>query len=237
MLFGETLLYFLISVLPCITWLLFYLRQDVHPESNKKIIEIFLWGVIIVTPALVIEQIFSTLLPQELLNTSLFWFAFYYILGVGFVEESLKYLVVKLRVLDSSHFDEPIDTMLYLIIAGLGFATVENVIVIFDIKTLEEAAVVSMIRLLTAVFLHTLAAAITGYFLALSIYKKNKAIGVMGLSLAALLHGLYNISIVKLETAQTYFSFLLPTIIIISMGTFVFILFLKVKKLPRTCKI
>lgn len=237
MLFGEIFLYFLISVLPCISWLLFYLRQDVHPESKKKIIEIFLWGVIIVTPALVIEQVFSTILPQELLNTSPFWFAFYYIIGVGLVEESLKYLVVKLRVLDSSHFDEPIDTMLYLIVAGLGFATVENTIVIFDIKSLEEAAVVSMIRLLTAVFLHTLSAAITGYFLALSIYKKNRAISISGLSLAALSHGLYNISIVKLEMARTYFSFLLPTIIIILMGIFVFVLFLKVKKLPRTCKI
>lgn len=237
MLFGEIFLYFLISVLPCISWLLFYLRQDVHPESKGKIIEVFLWGVIVVTPALVIEQVFSTILPQELLNTSPFWFAFYYIIGVGLVEESLKYLVVKLRVLDSSHFDEPIDTMLYLIIAGLGFATVENIIVIFDIKSLEEAAIVSMIRLLTAVFLHTFSAAITGYFLALSIYEKNRAIGILGLSLAALSHGLYNISIVKLETARTYFSFLLPTIIIILMGIFIFVLFLKVKKLPRTCKI
>ena len=170
---GEFIFYFLISVLPCITWLLFYLRQDVHPESNKKIIEIFLFGMIMVLPALLLEESFSGLLPEETIQESFFLLSLYYIIGVGLVEEILKYLVVKLRVIDSSHFDEPIDIMLYLIIAGLGFATIENIIVIFNIETLEEAAIVSTVRLLTAIFIHTLSAAITGYFWALSFCFKK----------------------------------------------------------------
>ena len=238
---GEFIFYFLISVLPCITWLLFYLRQDVHPESNKKIIEIFLFGMIMVLPALLLEESFSSFLPEEKIQESFFLLSLYYIIGVGLVEEILKYFVVKLRVIDSSHFDEPIDIMLYLIIAGLGFATIENIIVIFNIETLEEAAIVSTVRLLTAIFIHTLSAAITGYFWALSFcFKKGKKRSFSlfsGILLSSLLHGFYDISIIKLEETQNLFSFLLPTVIIVFTGLLVFFFFLKVKKLPRTCKV
>jgi len=237
---GEAIFYFLISILPCIIWLLFYLRQDVHPESNKKIIEIFLFGMMMVLPALLLEESFASFLPEKI-QESLLSLAIYYIIGVGLVEEFLKYLVVKLRIIDSSHFDEPVDIMLYLIIAGLGFATIENIIVIFNIETIEEAAIVSTVRLLTAIFIHTLAAAITGYFWAFSFcFKKGKKrtfLLFLGILLASLLHGFYDISIIKLEEVQNLFSFLLPTIIIIFTGILVFILFSKVKKLPRSCKI
>jgi RsiW-degrading membrane proteinase PrsW (M82 family) len=235
---STFLLYFAIGILPAILWLLFYLRQDVHPESNKKIIEIFLWGIIIVIPAMCLETFLGDLFPEKnvILQTPTLFFV-YYIVGVGLVEEFFKYLVVKLRVIDSSHFDEPIDAMLYLIIAGLGFATFENLLVVFNTGAVGEVIMLSSIRLLTAIFLHTLAAAITGYFLALSIYHRRKIFIISGLFFTAVSHGLYDISIVKLESAQDLFSFLLPIVIIFLMAMIVYILFKKVKQLPRSCKL
>jgi len=196
---------------------------------------------VMVLPALLIEESFSSFLPERRLKNSFFLLSIYYIIGVGLVEEFLKYLVVKLRVIDSSHFDEPIDIMLYLIVSGLGFATIENIVVIFNIETLEEAAIISTIRLLTAIFIHTLSAAITGYFWALSFsFKKNRERNfslVFGLLGASLLHGFYDISIINLETGENLFSFSLPIIIIGLAGILISILFSKVKKLQRTCKI
>ncbi|HOK35138.1 MAG TPA: PrsW family intramembrane metalloprotease [Candidatus Pacearchaeota archaeon] len=234
-------LYFIIGVFPAIIWLLFYLRQDVHPESNKKVLEIFLWGVIMVIPVLLLETAFKYIFPDaSILNQSFVLRLLYYIVAIGLVEEFFKYFVVKVRVIDSSHFDEPIDAMLYLIIAGLGLATAENLLVVFNIDALGTAVMLSSIRLLTAVFLHTLAAAITGYFLALSFNQKKggrKLFVVLGLLISSIFHGLYDITIAQLETSQELFSFLLPIVIISVMAIIVYFFFKKVKNLPRSCKI
>lgn len=242
-------LYFAIGIIPCILWLLLYLRQDVHPESNKNVIKIFLLGGLITVPVIIIEKCFSFFLPdQNILYENLLLLLFYYIIGIGLVEEFSKYFIVKTQVMRSSHFDEPIDAMLYLIIAGLGFAAIENILVIFNIENLlmsfniailGEALIISTLRLLTAIFLHTLSAAIVGYFLALSLSrkrKKRKLIVISGLLIAGTLHGLYDVSMVKLSDASQIFHFIIPIAIIFFMGILVYIFFLKVKKLPRGCK-
>jgi RsiW-degrading membrane proteinase PrsW (M82 family) len=235
---STFILYFVIGALPAIVWLLFYLRQDVHPESNKKIIEIFLWGGIMVVPVCLAETILECFFPEKdiLLQNTILLFI-YYIFVVGVVEEFFKYWVVKKRVINSSHLDEPIDLMLYLIISGLGFAMVENLSVILSSAALEEAIFVSLIRLLTAVFLHSLTAAITGYFLAVSLYNRKKIFIAVGILIAATFHGLYNLSIIELNSAENLFSFLLPIVIIFLMAIIVYIFFKKVKCLPRGSKI
>ncbi|MCD6094746.1 PrsW family intramembrane metalloprotease [bacterium] len=237
-------LYFFIGVIPCILWLIFYLRQDVHPESNKKVIEIFLWGVVIVVPVVVVEKFLEIFFPTEdILFQNLPLLFLYYIVGVGFVEEFSKYFIVRSRVINSSEFDEPIDAILYLIIAGLGFATVENIIVIFNVGTLEGlkgAAIVSLIRPFTAIFIHTLAAGITGYFLALSLHQKPEKRGILvlsGLLLSSIFHGVYDAFMLQLEENPSLFSLLLPFAIIVLVGVLVYIFFIKVKKMPRTCRI
>lgn len=235
---STFVLYFVIGALPAIIWLLFYLRQDVHPESNKKIIEIFLWGGAMVVPVYLAETILEYFFPERnilLQNTALLFI--YYIFAVGLVEEFFKYWVVKKRVINSSHLDEPIDLMLYLIISGLGFSMIENLSVILSSTAIEEAIFVSLIRLLTAVFLHSLAAAITGYFLALSLYNRKKIFIVVGILIAATFHGFYNLSIIKLNSAENLFSFLLPIVIIFLMAIIVYIFFKRIKHLPRGSKI
>lgn len=231
----EFLIYFFIGILPCIVWLIFYLRQDVHPESNRKIIEIFLLGALVVAPVFFIERLIKE--PLSFFNVFL-----YYIIVVGFTEEFFKYLIVRIRVIKSSHFDEPIDAMLYMVIASLGLATVENVAVIIrQAPYMQDAIILSSIRLLTAIFLHTLAAAITGYFLARSLRVKNlikrSFVVIGGLFLSSFFHGIYDVAIRKLDQTLNVFYFLLPIVIIFLMGIFVYILFSKVKKMPRSCNL
>ncbi len=42
-----------LALLPSLIWLLFYLRKDIHPEPNRLIIRVFLWG-LLVTMAMVL---------------------------------------------------------------------------------------------------------------------------------------------------------------------------------------
>jgi len=236
--FINLIIYFAIGIAPCIIWLLFYLKQDAHPESNKKIIEIFFLGAFMVIPALILEEFLGGFFPPEnIISQNFLLLLLYYFIVIGVVEEFFKYLPIKLRIINSSHFDEPIDAMLYLIIAGLGFAAVENIAVIFSFtENFTEATFLSFVRLLTAVFLHTLASAIIGYFFVLSLFKKNKKIFYIGFLFSSLLHGLYDVYMVKLEKAESIFHFLLPIGIIFLMTILVYFFLLKVKKMPRKCE-
>ena len=54
----------------------------------------------------------------------------YIFLGVATIEEIAKFLVIKIKVLKSSELDEPLDIPLYMIIAALCFAAVENILVL-----------------------------------------------------------------------------------------------------------
>jgi len=225
-------LLYLLGFLPSIIWLLFYLRKDVHPESNQAILKVFFYGMLIAFAAIFLEIGFKKISSNLLL---------YLFVGGALVEEYLKYLVVKLEVLRSSELDEPIDIMLYMIIAGLGFAALENILILINYhpflqlpKTLE----IIILRFLTATFLHALCSGIVGYFLAISFFnlKKQKKFLLMGLGIAIVLHGFYNLSIIKIDDWK---KFIFPVIILILIGAawFVSLGFKKLKRLKSICKV
>ena len=225
---------FLVSLafLPSIIWLLFYLRKDAHPESNRMILKIFFYGMLAAIPAVFIQLGFFDLSLPPLINI---------FIGVALVEESLKYLVVRLKVLRSSELDEPLDIQLYMIVAALGFAALENILKflspdVFDLG-LTETLVVTGFIFITSTFLHALASGTLGYFLALSFFepKRQFILFVAGLSLATLLHGLYNFAIMKIEENL---SFAIVVIVLLASSAFLISLgFRRLKKMPSISKI
>jgi len=223
-------LLYLFGFLPSIIWLLFYLRKDVHPESNQVVLKVFFYGMLIAFAAIFLEIGFKKISSNLLL---------YVFIGGALIEECLKYSVVRFKVLRSSELDEPIDIMLYMIIAGLGFAALENILILINYhpflelpKTLE----IITLRFLTATFLHALCSGIVGYFLAISFFniKNQKKLLLMGLGIAIILHGLYNLSIIKIDGWE---KFILPAIILIGAALFVSLGFKKLKRLKSICKV
>ena len=163
----------------------------------------------------------------------------YAFLGIGLVEEMLKYLVVKKMVLNHHEFDEPVDMMLYMIIAALGFAALENLLILLPMSAnfqFFEVAFVSIFRFIGATFLHALCSGLLGYYLALSFFQTENKIklAAKGIFWATLLHGLYDFSIMKVEGS---FKFVLPIIILLGLIIFVTIGFRKVKALKSICKL
>lgn len=142
------------------------------------------------------------------------------VLGVAFVEEFIKYLVVREKALNHREFDEPIDAIIYMITVAMGFAAIENILILFSLGPeffLRETLSISAFRFLGATFLHALCSGTLGYFLALSICQKNTFLFVKGLLIATLLHGIYNSSIIGIKGA---FSFLIPAIILLSLAIY-----------------
>lgn len=208
----QYILYISLALIPSIIWLLFYLRKDKHPEPNSMVIQIFIWGMLIAFPAVIIENFAISLLDSFNLSGTI-QLSLLYFVGVAATEEALKFLVVYFRVIKrTTEIDEPIDAMLYMIISALGFAAIENVFLLTPmfIDNFSATINVAFSRFLGATFLHALASAIIGYYLALSFFKPHKKVFLLihGFSLAILLHGFYNIFVINLEGN---FIFVLPT--------------------------
>jgi len=235
-------LYIFFGVLPSVIWLLFYLRKDVHPEPNSQIIKIFFYGMLAAIPAVFLEKgIFEITLHAPISNlfSPFFIIIFNSLIGVALIEEALKYLVVKEKILKSAEFDEPTDALLYMIIAALGFAALENILILIPLGPaflLGEAFSITAARFLGATFLHALCSGTVGFFLALSFFETKNRIPllVVGLGIACLLHGLYNFSIMEIEGNLR---FLIPVIILISLALFVSLGFKRLKKMKSICKI
>jgi RsiW-degrading membrane proteinase PrsW (M82 family) len=231
----------LLAPLPSIIWLSFYLRKDKHPEPNKLIIKIFFLGVLIVPLAGILEQGFF-------IGTETFSFLnklAIIVVVFAFIEEFMKYLVVKFGILKNAEFDEPTDAMIYMIITGLGFAAAENIYLLSQIypqnqyflETLEFLTT----RFLGATFLHALACGITGYFLAASLLIRSRIRKIFvtgGIIASTILHSIFNYIIIlnsqgEIDGMERNLCLL---IILVSAAVIISLMFRKANKYRSICK-
>lgn len=250
----DHIFYILLGLLPSLIWLSFYLRKDKNPEPNSLVIKMFLIGMLLGPLAIVFELALIWLmspntnpidfisLPQQ---ASLIKIVLASTLIPALVEEYLKYSAVKFKIIRNTEFDEPVDAMIYLIIVGLGFAAIENLLTIFNISSLNITRALTIIglRFLGATLVHALACAIIGYWLAKAILHldKKKRFIAIGLSIAIAFHAFYNYLIIKadgIEGAEgRMMMFLIIACLMITTALVVSHLFKKIKKEQSICKI
>jgi protease PrsW len=228
-----------LSLVPSVLWLIFFLQEDKKPEPGRKILNVFFWGMMASIPVIVI----TLPINSWLVSTGLSRFTIDLIMIVAvaaIVEELAKFFVIRQSVLKSSECDEPIDLMIYAITAGLGFAALENFLLLLPIEipfSQGMMAIHSFIRFFSGTFLHALVGGVMGYFIALSILdsKKRTRLIFTGVSLSILLHACYNFSIIYFM-AWRYVVILAP-ILLITLFIVVFLCFNKLKKMASICKI
>lgn len=238
----NIIIYIIFGLLPSLIWLFYYLRKDLHPEPKSMVLKIFLWGALITIPVFFVQIGFASLLDKIDINSTvrnlIYWF-----LIIAFSEEFFKYLVIRIKVLNSPNLDEPLDIMLYMVIAALGFAALENVLYLFvpigQISfgaLMSRTLIIALIRFVGATFLHTLCSAVIGYAIAISLCdRKNRWLeAASGVTIAVSLHGLYNFSIM---TLGGYMRLVIPVLIILTLAFLVFAGFEKLKKMKGLCKI
>lgn len=211
--------YIVLGALPGVVWLFFYLKQDSHPESNKMILKVFFSGMAISVLVIGFQRLWTNL---ETLKPGILNSLFLFLIGPAFIEEYFKYFVVRVQVINNREFDEPVDAMVYLIIAALGFATIENILFVIapvlpiailagtPLSTLETIEMAGL-RFAGATLLHALASGIVGYFLALTYFAtkkinknplshpaKKRRLVLWGITIATVLHTAFNYFIIKL---------------------------------------
>ena len=233
--------YIFFGLAPSIIWLLFFLLHDRHPESERMVLKIFLYGIVAAVVVVLADyaiKMIGNIDESSLISIGGFVFPWVFLSAVmvaPILEEIAKYLVVRLKVIRHSEFDEPVDAMIYMIVAALGLAAAENLLYLaaFDVDPLFFSA----IRFIGATFLHALCSAIVGYYLALSFFNLKNRFKLIctGLLMAIVFHGLFNFFMIKFSGGSDLFGIAL-VLLLAGLAIFVIYGFEKVKKLKSVCK-
>ncbi|MFY9461978.1 MAG: PrsW family intramembrane metalloprotease [Candidatus Sungiibacteriota bacterium] len=230
--------YVFISFIPPLLWLLFYLREDrKHPEPKRLLVAAFFGGIAAALLSIVVELfllgdirrakggVLTDLFPDIFGNVIMIF------LVVAIVEEYLKYLSVKALIVGRPEFDEPIDAMIYMMTAALGFAAIENVLFGLPLFQADFASGVTLAanRFIGANLLHALSSGIVGYFLAHSYFLPHRRHFIfIGVLLASVLHAFFNYFIIIREATPQAVNLLIFLLFMMA-----FVVFVEFERLKR----
>jgi RsiW-degrading membrane proteinase PrsW (M82 family) len=215
------------GLVPPLLWLWFWLKENnLHPEPRVTLMKCFLYGMAGVFVALLFQWLSAPLFAAaDNFHRYIVWAA---------IEEIVKFGVVFFvacggfsifgafstgkkgeqktpanNVNKKNKMDEPIDAMIYMITAALGFAALENVL--FMLGTVSESNLTSVLvvgdmRFIGAILVHVVSSAMVGFMIAASFYcaRYLKVIAVIvGLAMATALHSAFNLSIISSTSVDT----------------------------------
>ncbi|HVM76664.1 MAG TPA: PrsW family glutamic-type intramembrane protease [Candidatus Paceibacterota bacterium] len=220
----------ILGLLPGFAWLIFYLGEEPHPEPKRFIVLTFVVGIAFGFFTIGIEELFNSAAGsigiQELSIVSL--------LALALIEELMKFAAAHFVIAKNAEFAEPVDAMIYMVVAALGFATLENIGAIANISLggTQTAIVASVfqtvsLRFIGATLLHSLTSAIIGYYWSLGLARgKEKRYLVPGFIAATVIHATFNYLVLN------YGDIAYAVIFLMVIGFFVLHDFEKLKEQP-----
>jgi RsiW-degrading membrane proteinase PrsW (M82 family) len=226
---NATIFAVFVGILPALFWLWFWRKEDrLHPEPRRLIAYTFLAGMAAAIIAVLFEQAVQT--SFEKLNIKPLFDNLLLLLSLSLIEESFKYFAAKKSALSRQEFDEPIDALIYLITAALGFAAMENVFFLastFIEKGVFTALAVGNLRFIGTTLVHILSSSAIGAAIAFSFYKRKdyKLNLFLGFTIAIFLHTAFNYLILKSSDTALIKIFLPYWILVV----FLMLVFEKVK--------
>lgn len=225
--FNTILLSLLGGVLPSLLWLWFWLKEDrLHPEPKSRIVLVFVGGMASVFLVLPLEKaVFDFAFSGLSLVTVILWAG---------IEEILKFVTAYLTALKNKVTDEPVDMVIYMITAALGFSALENTLFLsnsIDVGQFSQSILTGNSRFLGATLLHVASSAAIGVMMGLAFYKKpaaRKFFLFIGIVLSILLHTVFNLLIINFQE-DLFFVFAGVWILIVLL----LVLIEKVKKIKH----
>ena len=173
----------LLSLVPGILWVWYFVRHDRHREPTAMLARAFVAGMIAVVPAALLERPLYPFFSDEQSVRVMG------LLAIGLIEDGVKLSAVYVAVFHSEHFDEPIDGIVYAVSAALGFAVVENAV-----YTLAFGRQVALMRAVITSLAHASFAGVFGMYLGWYKARTARARDLFkGFLLAAGLHATYDL--------------------------------------------
>jgi RsiW-degrading membrane proteinase PrsW (M82 family) len=229
----------ILGILPGFAWLVFYLKEEeTHRESKRLIFFAFAAGMAFGLIAVILENLLNTagagIGIAELSILGLVIFAL--------IEEAAKFGAAYLTIGRSKVMHDPLDIMIYLVVAALGFATLENIgsLASFWIATRGMGVTSSFagsfaetlsLRFVGATLLHSLTSGIVGYHWAVGVLRHKVARYLpLGLAIGTVLHAFFNLLILN------YGNIAYALVFLTLLGFFVLNDFEKLKAVERSIK-
>lgn len=193
----DKLYLLIIAILPGFLITAYIYWRDRHePEPLWLLAICFLFGVASTYPAIKMEEF--GMYDIFIVHSSDVWMTFTFaFLTVAFSEELVKYIFLRYYIYPKDEFCEPMDGIVYSVTISMGFATLENILYIVvrsNPDDFQHALEIGYARMFTAVPAHAAFAMVMGYFVGLAKFRPDKEAFYQfcGLSLAVVLHGLYD---------------------------------------------
>ncbi len=224
-LYGQ-IIFLAVATLPVFFIARYIYKNDKDREPISFLIKLFIGGILIVIPIIIVEQIFFSIFPDDYNNLFQLFFSMFF--GVALVEEFFKWIIIYKVSFREKHFDSFYDSIVYSTFVSLGFAVFENIMYVF-----QNGLTTGLLRAVTAIPLHASCGLIMGYFLGLAKQshinnnksEQNKFI-FMSLFFPILLHAIYNFLMLSNVTLLQIVGFILVIIMNI-------LFFVKIKKLSN----
>jgi len=204
------------AIAPSALLVWYFHTRDLYPEPPRILWTTFALGVLSVLPVLMVG------VPVHLLVNGIeapvirgFLEAFFV---AAIPEEFFKLAILLLYSMRRVEFDEPMDGIVYGVVASLGFATFENVLYVF-----EGGLGVAVSRAFSAVPFHAFAGAILGYYVGQAKFHPEEKwlLIVKGYAAVMLLHGLYDfplLTLMAVEKASSGGLLALITVVVLLVG-------------------
>ena len=181
-------------ILPIFFWAVYHYHKDRHlPEPLGHLLLAFSFGVL---AAGLSQGLYLALEPFGLrydagflADTNTLGLLAYSLLAIGPIEELSKMLFFVLIVIRFEEFDEPLDGIIYASFIGLGYAAIENWQYLDYLTPLEATA-----RGFASPVVHIAFASIWGYLIGRAYLARKSVVPatLIGLAIAAALHGMYD---------------------------------------------
>ena len=180
-----------VTIIPSVLIFCYFYFSDKFKEPKRIMVEVFLLGVVTTIPAGYLNNyILKTFKNGDVFNDALLTGFF----AGGLVEEILKFSVLYFFVMKKNEFNEPMDGIVYGVLASLGFATLENIeYVYFHADKYEISSLnMALTRAFSAVPMHGLAGVVMGFYFGLYSFLGDKKYLGYALVMPLLFHGSYN---------------------------------------------
>lgn len=163
-----------------------YLKDKHEREPLGLLLLSFFYGALSVIVTLLISMPLEIILINKQSAAELFADAFF---KVALVEEFSKFIFIRFILFRNKNFNEPFDGIVYAAMVGMGFATLENILYVyqFGIPT-------GIMRMFTAVPAHACFAILMGYYLGRAKFTPHRKLyySLLALISATVFHGLYD---------------------------------------------
>ncbi|PMQ00845.1 MAG: PrsW family intramembrane metalloprotease [Dictyoglomus sp. NZ13-RE01] len=163
-----------------------YNKDRLEKEPLRLLSLSFLLGILVVPFTALIEIIADYIIFPN--KDSILDLAFYSFFGIGLIEEGSKFLIIYKYLYPKEDFNNPFDGIVYSVMVGLGFATLENIFYV-----VEGGVSTAILRAILAIPDHFLFSLVMGYFLGLAKFTYQFPNNIMkAIIYPSFLHGIYD---------------------------------------------